>query len=62
MSHSWNVGSDNPRAKLDETKVNEIRILFAEGTDIAELAKLYGVTRSNIWYVVRVRTWKHVKA
>lgn len=60
MAHSWNVGSDNPRAKLNETKVNEIRILFADGKAISELAKLYGVTKSNIWYVVRVRTWKHV--
>lgn len=62
MAHSWNVGSDNPRAKLTEIKVNEIRIQFADGKPIRELAKEYGVTKSNIWYVVRVRTWKHVKA
>ena len=62
MSHSWNVGSDNPRAKLTEFKVNQIRVDFADGKSIAELAKEYGVTKSNIWYVVRVRTWKHVKA
>lgn len=60
MAHSWNVGSNNGRAKLDEKLVQEIRILFANGKPTAELAKLYGVTRSNIWYVVRIRTWKHV--
>lgn len=61
MAQSWNVGSDNPRAKLTEKQVSEIRIQFEDGQAIAELAKLYGVTKSNIWYVVRVRTWKHVK-
>lgn len=61
MSRSYNAGSDNPRAKLTEIKVNEIRMLFADGKPIPELAKEYGVTKSNIWYVVRVRTWKHVK-
>ena len=60
MARSKNVGSDNPRAKLNERKVSEIRFLFADGTSTAELAKRYGVTKSNIWYVVRVRTWKHV--
>ena len=61
IRHCYNVGSDNPRAKLTEKQVSEIRILFEDGQAIAELAKLYGVTKSNIWYVVRVRTWKHVK-
>lgn len=61
MALSWNVGSDNPRAKLTEKQVSEIRIQFEDGRAIVELAKLYGVTKSNIWYVVRVRTWKHVK-
>ena len=61
MSQSWNVGSDNPKAKLNEVKVNEIRILFSEGTEIRKLAEMYGVTKSNIWYIVHIRTWKHVK-
>lgn len=58
---SKNVGSSNGMAKLTEAKVNQIRFMFADGIPITELAKLYGVTKSNIWYVVRVRTWKHVK-
>lgn len=61
MARSKNVGSDNGMAKLNERTVNEIRFLFADGASTAELAKRYGVTKSNIWYVVRVRTWKHVK-
>lgn len=61
MARSKNVGSDNGMAKLNEKKVSEIRFLFADGKPTAELAKLYGVSKSNIWYVVRVRTWKHVK-
>ena len=60
MAQSENVGSDNPMAKLNERKVSVIRLLFACGTPTAELAKMFGVTKSNIWYVVSVRTWKHV--
>ena len=60
MARSKNVGSDNPMAKLSEKSVQEIRFLFADGKKAPELAKLYGVTRSNIWYIVRVRTWKHI--
>ena len=61
MSSSYNAGSDNPRAKLCDEDVNEIRNRFEEGKSIRELANDFGVTRSNIWHVVRVRTWKHVK-
>lgn len=60
MTHSKNVGSDNGMAKLDEKSVQEIRILFADGKRVSDLARMYGVTKSNIWYVVRIRTWKHV--
>ena len=60
MARSKNVGSNNPRAKLSEKSVHEIRFLFASGKKAPELATLYGVTRSNIWYIVRVRTWKHI--
>lgn len=60
MARSKNVGSDNPMAKLNEKSVQEIRFLFADGKTAIELAKMYGVTKSNIWYVVRIRTWKHV--
>ena len=60
MAHSKNVGSDNGMAKLNEKSVQEIRILFADGKRTEDLAKMYGVSKSNIWYVVRIRTWKHV--
>ena len=60
MSTSRNVGSDNGRAKLNEKSVQEIRILFSSGKCTTDLAKMYGVHRSTIWYVVQIRTWKHV--
>ena len=58
---NYNVGSDNPRAKLTEKYVTEIRILFAQGQPVKELAQQYEVSTSCIWNVVKIRSWKHVE-
>lgn len=50
-------GSRVARAKLDETKVAEIR---ASPEPDCLLAKRYGVTQHNIWAVKKRLTWKHV--
>jgi len=42
-------------AKLDEQKVAEIR---ASDLSTRELAKIYGVTQSAIWYAKTGRTWR----
>lgn len=57
---SWNVGSNNPKAKLTEEKVIQIRFMFASGYRVPELAEQYGVTKGCIWNAVRIRSWKHV--
>lgn len=57
---SWNVGSANPKAKLNETKVVQIRFMFASGESVGKLAEQYGVTKGCIWNAVRIRSWKHV--
>lgn len=54
-------GEEVAGAKLTSEKVVELRRLFAdEGWTYDELAKRYGVTASNVLYVVQRKTWKHV--
>lgn len=57
---SRNVGSYNGRAKLTEEQVRQIRLLHSDGVRISELAGLFRVTTRNIWYIVHIRTWRHV--
>lgn len=48
-------------AKLSEADVVAIRARFAAGaTTQKELAVAFGVSKSAIWYVVRVGSWRHV--
>ncbi len=61
MSASRNVGTDNCNAKLNEDKVRTIRAFYRQGMSVKELAKEFGVTAANIWYVTRHVTWKHVR-
>jgi len=65
MQHAWktklidNFGERNPLAKLNTEKVRLIRIL-QHTIDRPTLARLFGVDISNIGYVVKGITWKHV--
>lgn len=54
------TGSRCHLAKLDEAAVAEIRRLSREGTNNTQLAKQFGVTRTNIVHIVHRRSWKHV--
>ena len=45
-------------ARLGWEDVREIRRLSANGLNNAELGHKYGVTRSNIGYIVRRKTWQ----
>lgn len=47
-------------AKLDANQVIRIRALFAAGSSATTLAKLFGVSRSNVDWIVTRRSWKHV--
>ena len=51
-------GERNPRARLTEEKVREIR---ADGRMGIHLAKVYGVSESTIYAVKNNETWTHVK-
>ena len=44
-------------AKLDWDKVREIRSLHAMGLNQRELAELFGITKHNVGFIVRNKTW-----
>lgn len=53
-------GEDVITAKLTEASVLEIRRLHAAGVTQAGIAEMFGVNQSNISYIVRGKTWRHV--
>jgi len=52
-------GEANQRAKLTADDVRVIRRLYPE-VSLGRLAALYGVTKTNVWSIVRKKTWQHV--
>lgn len=55
------LGSRHHRAKLDETKVRQIRDLWNHGKlSQVEISRIFGVTSNTIGNIVRYSIWKHV--
>lgn len=54
-------GSSNHLAKLNEEKVQEILLAHHDGEPIRSLAARFGVSDSNIVFIVKRKTWKHVQ-
>lgn len=56
----------NPRgeevhcSKLKNKDISEIRKLFKNNYTQSKIARLYGVTQSNIYYIVRNLSWTHI--
>lgn len=62
INGGFSLGSHHGRAKLTEVKVEKIKQLFQLGRyQQKEIAALFGVSRSTINYIVRGKTWVHVK-
>ena len=57
---NWHCGETNPLAKLTAKQVVEARRLYAEGTTMSIIARLYGVNTGTIHDVIKGRTWKHL--
>lgn len=53
-------GVNQPRAKLNDEKVVEIRKQWASGLSQSTIAKNFGVAQSLISFVVLRKIWKHV--
>jgi hypothetical protein len=49
-------------AKLKTADVQEIRKLLRRGGGLGEIARKYGVTRSQIGHIKAGRSWSHLKA
>lgn len=47
-------------AKLTSEKVREIRKLYAEGMNMEQLGRMFSVQPSNIDFIVKRKTWRHV--
>jgi hypothetical protein len=54
-------GDGHHQAKLTETKVREIRLLYASGAHTQRaLAHVYGVSQQAIRMAIAGKTWRHV--
>lgn len=53
-------GEHNPKAKLTESSVREIRKMRANGATLRECGERFGVSLYLIHDVVKRRSWKHV--
>ena len=55
-------GSKNPRSKLTEEQVKEMRSMYTPGQiTMAQIAEKYGVTRHAVGNIVKRRLWKQVQ-
>lgn len=54
------VGENHPNAKLSEDDVRTIRRLASAGVTQQALANRFGVTQTNISWVVRRKSWGHI--
>ena len=57
-----NSGELHGNAKLSSDDVLMIRQLSAQGVGDWQLGLLFGVSRTNIGYIVRRETWRHLPA
>lgn len=56
------TGERNPKAKLNESQVREIRKMHATGRyRYEDIAPLFGVQKTLIGQIVRRESWSHVK-
>jgi hypothetical protein len=55
-----NRGERHARARLGPFEVRLIRLRYANGESITDLARSFGVSAGTIHHVVNYRTWRHV--
>ena len=58
------IGEKHGMAKLTEEKVLQIRQLYSQRkynkTNQTKLAEMYGMTQTQISYIINKKTWKHI--
>jgi len=56
-------GELNPSAKISEhTAAEVLRLYFVERLAQAEIMRLTGVSRANVWAIVHRKSWAHLSA
>jgi hypothetical protein len=53
-------GERNPKAKLTEAEVKEIRRQRANGVRVRDIARRYDLSEGAVYLICRRGTWKHV--
>ena len=53
-------GESNPRARLNEHAVREIRRRASQGESTASLCARFGLSRTSVRYIATRRSWRHV--
>ncbi len=53
-------GVDQPKAKLTEADVAEIRRLGSAGASQRAIAAQFGISQPNVGFICRRETWRHV--
>jgi molybdenum-dependent DNA-binding transcriptional regulator ModE len=56
---SFREGSIPGTAVLTPQNALDLRHLYASGTSIAELAKVYGISYQHAWDIVKNKKWKN---
>lgn len=55
------IGENHYKSKLTTEDIKEIRRIYEPGTKcLPKLAKMFGVTKQNIWQIVFRIHWKHI--
>ncbi len=54
------VGIRNYHHKLDDDEIRKIRKMLVSGICQSEIAKIFGVTQSNVSHIATKKSWNHV--
>lgn len=61
MGSKSHKGESNPRSKLTDAKVREIREALTKGMDVKKLSLIYNVGMVTIYKIKSGERWGHVK-
>ena len=52
-----NAGEDNPRAKVTDEDVSDIRMFAKAGIKIRDIKKVYPLSHSSVYRIIKETTW-----
>lgn len=60
LMSSQRFGENNPKSKLTEEDVRNIRYQNLNGMSTSDILKMYPVKKACIWKILKNRTWKNI--